>query len=194
MRPAGDDNAGLMRLIAWISIALLATLVSACAHAPATSSSTTPGASSPPSATSTKPAPNAATKAASTKANLAVEKLRLAELFRGTPVVISLLPDGSLRADVPLAFSFDPGKASVKPPLAAVLDRVANGQVNEITHLVVAAPADPPPAKSATLVGERASAVRDHLAAHGIAAARVTVSGAVVGVVRVVVSDGPAAP
>ena len=176
----------MKRSISAITGCAVAALVAACAHAP--TATTAPG-SSPGS---TAKAPNAATKAASTKANLAVEKLRLAELFRGTPVVISLQPDGSLRADVPLHFSFDPGKSAVKPPLAAVLDRIASGQVNEITHVVIAAPADPPPVKSPTLASERATAVRDYLVSRGLAASRLAVTGAVAGVVRVVVTDGPA--
>jgi outer membrane protein OmpA-like peptidoglycan-associated protein len=179
----------MKRPISAITGCAVAALVAACAHAPTTSSSTGSTAPGSSSASAGKPAPNAATKAASTKANLAVEKLRLGELFRGTPVVISLQPDGSLRADVPLHFSFDPGKSAVKPPLAAVLDRVASGQVNEITHLVIAAPADPPPVKSPTLVGERATAVRDYLVGRGLAASRLAVTGAAAGVVRVVVTD-----
>jgi len=175
----------MKRPISAITGCAIAALLTACAQAP-TSSSTAPGSSA---GSAGKPAPNAATKAASTKANLAVEKLRLAELFRGTPVVIALQPDGSLRAEVPLHFSFDPGKSAVKPPLAAVLDRVASGQVNEITHLVIAAPADPPPVKSPTLVGERATAVRDYLVGRGLAASRLAVTSAAAGVVRVVVTD-----
>jgi len=182
----------MKRSVSAITGCAIAALLAACAHAPTTSSSTATTAPGSSPQSGAKPAPNAATKAASTRASLAVEKLRLSELFRGTPVVISLQPDGSLRADVPLHFSFDPGKSAVKPPLAAVLDRIANGQVNEITHLVIAAPADPPPAKSATLVGERATAVRDYLVGRGLAASRLAVTSAVVGVVRVVVTDTPA--
>jgi outer membrane protein OmpA-like peptidoglycan-associated protein len=182
----------MKRSISAIAGCAIAALVAACAHAPTTSSSTTSPAPGATPSSAAKPASNAATKSASTKANLAIEKVRLSELFRGTPVVISLQPDGSLRVDVPLQFSFDPGKSTVKPPLAAVLDRIANGQVNEITHLVIAAPADPPPVKSLTLVGERATAVRDYLVGRGLAASRLAVTGAVAGVVRVVVTDAPA--
>lgn len=174
------------------TLALSIALVAGCAQGPTATAPGTSPAGGSSSASAPGPKPNPATKAASTKANLAIEKLRLSELFKGTPVVIALLPDGSLRADVPLAFSFDPGKAIVKPPLAAVLDRVANGQLNEITHLVVSAPADPPPVKNPTLVGERASAVRDYLVGRGLAASRLAVAGGAGAIVRVVVSDAPA--
>jgi len=137
------------------------------------------------------PPPNAATRAASTKANLAIEKLRLAELFRGTPVLFALQPDGSLRVEVPLQFSFDAGKAVVKPPLAAVLDRIATGQLNEATQIVLSAPSDPA-AKDASLVGARSASARDHLIGRGIAGTRVVVSpSSGVAVVRIVVTDMP---
>ena len=151
------------------------------------------GAQVPQSPAQARQSPqNAATRAASTKANLAIEKLRLAELFRGTPVLFVLQPDGSLRAEVPLHFSFDTGKTVVKPPLAAVLDRIATGQLNELTQVVVSAPNDPA-TKDATLVGGRAASVRDYLVAHGLAATRVAVSASAgTGVVRIVVTDMPA--
>ena len=135
--------------------------------------------------------PNAATKAAATKGNLAIEKVRLTELFKGTPVVFGLLPDGSLRADVPLQFSFDAGKAAVIAPLAAVLDRIASGQRDELTRVVVSAPPDAG-GKASALTAERAAHVRDYLVAHGLADTRVALSPtASTAVVRIVVSDAP---
>ena len=52
------------------------------------------------------------------KATLESEQRRLAELFRGTPVVFEMQRDGSLRIVVPMAFAFDKGRSVVKPPLA----------------------------------------------------------------------------
>ena len=179
-----------MRLLPSTAATLVIALIAGCANSP---SAPTPSGSQPP-APPRQPPPNAATKAASTKANLAIEKLRLSELFRGTPVLFALQPDGSLRAEVPLQFSFDAGKAVVKPPLAAVLDRVAAGQLNEITHLVVAAPSDPA-IKNSALVGERSASVRDYLVAHGLATARVSVAAAAAAaVVKIVVTDTPPPP
>ena len=161
-------------------------LIAGCKTAP-------PSASGQPASSQPRqPAPNAATKAAATKANLAVEKLRLAELFRGTPVLFALQPDGSLRAEVPLQFSFDAGKALVKPPLAAVLDRIAAGQLHEVTQVVVHGPLDPAD-KGAALAGDRAASVQAYLVAHGLAAARVAVSNlAGAPLVRIVVTDAAA--
>ena len=136
-----------------------------------------PPASSVPSepAPAERPAPpagNAATRAAATQARLANEKARLAALFRGTPVVFELLPNGSMRVDVPTAFAFDPGKAVVKPPLAAVLDRIATGQQRELTRIVVGAPADTA-AQGTALARGRAASARDYCVAKGLPPERV---------------------
>ena len=149
----------------------------------------------PPVERPAPPAPptgNAATRAAATQARLATEKARLAGLFRGTPVVFDLLPDGSMRVDVPTAFAFDPGKAVVKPPLAAVLDRIATGQQRELTRIVIGAPADTA-AQGAALARERAASARDYCVARGLPPDRVVaaVNGASA-TVRITVSAAPA--
>lgn len=183
------DSIDLMRAFPLLAASAAVVLIAGCKTAPpSTVSPAAPVSQSQPR----QPAPNPATKAASTKANLAIEKLRLAELFRGTPVLFALQPDGSLRVEVPLRFSFDTGKAVVKPPLAAVLDRIAAGQLHEATKVLIAAPADPA-AKSTTLVGDRAASIRDYLVAHGLADARIAVSASAgAAVVRIVVTDMPA--
>jgi len=185
-----------MRLFPLFAASAAIVLIAGCKTAPS-SAPVAAGGSAAPSAPGSQvsprqPTPSPATKAASTKAHLAIEKLRLAELFRGTPVLFALQPDGSMRVDVPLNFSFDAGKAVVKPPLAAVLDRVAAGQLQEVTQIVVRAPTDAA-AKSATLLGERGASVRDYLVARGLAETRVIVSGSSgAAVVRLVVTDMPA--
>jgi len=184
-----------MRLFPLFAASAVIVLIAGCKTAPpsptAASGSAAPAASGS-QASARQPTPSPATKAAATKAHLAIEKLRLAELFRGTPVLFVLQPDGSMRVDVPLNFSFDAGKSVVKPPLAAVLDRVAAGQLQEVTQIVVRAPTDAA-AKSPTLLGERGASVRDYLVAHGLAPARITVSGSTgAAVVRLVVTDMPA--
>ncbi|MEP7099752.1 MAG: hypothetical protein ABI781_04540 [Burkholderiales bacterium] len=126
----------------------------------------------PPSSSTVQPAPGAA------RSNLASEQVRLAELFRGTPVVFAMQQDGSLRATVPRRFSFDTGAVKVKPPLAAVLDRLAKSQLQTNSRMRVSAPPDPE-ARAATLARDRAGSVRDHLVAQGIVAARVKISSAV---------------
>ena len=141
-----------------------------------------------------RPASNAnapeAAGAVPPKVSLAAEQRRLADLFRGTPVVFSMQTDGSLRVTVPLHFSFDRGRYAVKPALGAVLDRIATSQRAEATRLVVAAPADPH-SKGLLLATERATSARDYMVARGVDATRFSVSalGSGDNVVVVVVAD-----
>jgi len=103
-------------------------------------------------------------------ASLSAEQHRLAELFKGTPVMFELQADGSLRSTVPLKFAFDPGHAAVKPPLAAVLDRLALSQREQRSRFSVSAPADG--ARNGQLGQERAASARDYLVAKGVAVGR----------------------
>jgi len=149
----------------------------ACASDPPSSSSSSP-APSPSAATVAAQGPAASapptpaqqrTAAAST---LAVERQWLASWFKGTPVVVAQRPDGAVVVDVPREFCFDPGRDTVKPALAAVLDKVTQSLRRTPTaelHLI-AAPNDA--SGSATLGVQRATRVYDYLRAHGVPAGR----------------------
>jgi outer membrane protein OmpA-like peptidoglycan-associated protein len=164
-----------MRRVLLLALPLIAVLAG-CGTRPAPA---------PPVAPVPAPAP-----APPARATLVTEQLRLAELFRGTPVVFSLQQDGSLRATVPRRFSFDAGAVQVKPPLAAVLDRLAKSQRAATSRLRVTAPSDPD-SRNPALARDRAASVRDHFVAQGIAAARVQVNGAPqTEIVEIVVSEG----
>lgn len=180
---AGSWHTRLRPFIASLALAV----VSGCQTVPPSDApSPSPSSTSEPP---TAPPANAATRAAATKAHLASEKTRLASLFRGTPVVFALQRDGSLRVEVPLPFSFDTGKAAVKPPLAAVLDRLVAGQLNELTRLSISAPSDAT-ASAPALAGERARNARDHCVAKGLSAQRVSIAaGGSPGLVIILVSD-----
>ncbi|UUX96304.1 hypothetical protein [Aquabacterium sp. J223] len=110
-------------------------------------------------------APGASTAA---PPSLAAEQRRLADLFRGTPVVFTLLPHGALSTEVPLGHCFDRGAVVVRRPLQAVLDRLAaSAAVRAAASVETLAPSDagrPNPA----LATERAAAVRDYLVAGGL--------------------------
>ena len=93
--------------------------------------------------------------------------------------------DGALRVTVPLQFCFDRAAAVVKPPLAAVLDRLAKSQRDQGTRLRVAAAPDPGKGAGAgagaggsaaalALARRRADTARDYLEAQGIKANRLT--------------------
>ena len=148
-----------------------------------------PAASAPaaapwvPGAAASAPAP------AQVRASLVAEQRRLSELFRGTPVVFTLQSDGSLKVDVPLGFCFDKGAMAVKPPLAAVLDRLARGQRSEPTKLRVAAALDAG-TNNQNLARDRAASARDYLVARGVHATRLTLAPAAQGEgIEIVVSE-----
>jgi len=103
---------------------------------------------------------------------LQVERQWLGQWFRDTPVKIAQRGDGAVSVEVPREFSFDAGKASVKPALAAVLDKVAES-LRRVPQAQVALVAAPDDAEVATaLATQRAERIRDHLRSRGIAASR----------------------
>lgn len=93
--------------------------------------------------------------------------------FAGTPVVIALQGDGALLVEVPMEFSFDSGDAAVKPPLAAVLDRVATSLLRQReAQLSLDTPGDA--GAPTRLAYDRATSVRQYLASRGVDPQRVT--------------------
>jgi len=162
----------------FISFALLG-LFAGCGTTPSSPVPPAPSASAPGS-----PPP---------KQTLLEEQRRLADLFRGTPVVFSMQPDGAMRIEIPLQFCFDAGQSKVKPPLAAVLDRVSRSQQNEATHIAVIAPIDTG-AKNQALGIARAVSIRTYMVAKGVAEARfLAVAVSTNGTLRIVVTNPSAA-
>jgi outer membrane protein OmpA-like peptidoglycan-associated protein len=151
-------------------------LMSACASNPSSPSS---GVFSAPAPNASSADPNAAPRPSAPTmppANpLATEQRFLEDWFRGTPVVIAAQPPVTLQLDVPLANSFDTGKADIKPALNAVLDRVAQSLLRQsAARINVNAPADA--SGSAALAQSRAQRVREALGSKGVAATRVGLS------------------
>lgn len=103
---------------------------------------------------------------------LATERRWLDAWFHGTPVRIAQHDDGPLEVDVPLEFSFDAGRSRVKPPLAAVLAKVAES-LRRVPHARlqrIAAPGDV--AGDSILGQQRAGHVRNYLRDHGVQTSR----------------------
>ena len=98
------------------------------------------------------------------------EQWRLRRELAGTPVDVDLDSDGRLLVSVPLRYCFDAGRSAVKPPLAAVLEKLAGGLKRQNTTLRVRAPGDP--RGSRFLATDRAASVRDYLVALGVSAKR----------------------
>jgi outer membrane protein OmpA-like peptidoglycan-associated protein len=181
-----------MRMTLWITALFLAGLAG-CA-----SKSTSPvPAAAPAAAPVAAPAASPASAGAAVapvppRASLAAEQKRLAELFKGTPVVFLMQADGSMKVDVPLSFCFDRGAFVVKPPLGAVLDRLARSQRSDSTRLRVTASGDTA-ASGPNLARDRAASVRDYMVARGVFAARVVLANGAPGEgVEIVVAEATA--
>ena len=167
----------------FLLICLWLALLAACGSKPPLKPAAPAGPGSP---TPGAPAPEPP------RPTLAAEQQRLSALFDGTPVVFTMQNDGSLKVEVPLRFCFDAGSSTVKPPLGAVLDRIATSQRRGASRLLVVAPGDKR-GKGITLGSDRAGSTRDYMVGRGVAATRFTVSGVIEPeLVRIVVSEsGP---
>lgn len=118
------------------------------------------------------PEPAAAEARTALPAALAAEQRWLQSWFQGTPVVIEQHGAVAFNVDVPREFSFDRGRSTVKPALAAVLDKVAESlRRMPSAHLtLLAAPDDG--AGTTPLALQRAVQVNRHLRNRGVPAAR----------------------
>jgi hypothetical protein len=139
----------MLRLVFLLSVALLA----GCAIVP--TGPPAPGTTPEPPRPG-QPPPNV----------LAAEVQWLKQLFEGTPVAVVAEPDGAMRVDVPLTFSFDDKSTSPKPPLRAVMDKVATSlsrQASAKVHVATPGPV------------ARGAAMRSYLATRGVISLRVVV-------------------
>lgn len=122
-----------------------------------------------PAAAGTGPT-TAPVPAAPAGSSLGVESQWLKSWFEGTPVVIQHSAS-ALSIDVPREFSFDTGQSKVKPPLAAVLEKVSQSLRRlPATRVEVAAPADG--TTTSPLAQQRANQVRSQLQARGVPASQ----------------------
>ena len=123
---------------------------------------------------------------------LEAQRDRLKQALAGTPVAIETTDDHRLRVIVPTRHAFDPGRATVKPALGAVLEQVSIGfkPYAATTEVRITAPGDDK--APARLVQERAAAVRDELIARGVPASRITEPGPASGAgLELLLSDRP---
>lgn len=135
------------------------TLLAGCGVAPKqppapTSTATPAPAESPPRPG--QPPPNV----------LAAEVNWMKQLFDGTPVVISAEDDGAMRVDVPLTYAFDDKSTTPKPPLRAVMDKVAQSLARQASAKVQVATPGP---------AARGAAMRSYLMGRGVVSLRVVV-------------------
>jgi hypothetical protein len=142
-----------MKLRALCSATALAALLAGCAST---------GNQPPIQQSPVSPPPQATPPAIS----LASEQRRLADLFRDTPVVIAMTPEGHMRVEVPLKYSFKKGLSVVEPPLAKVLDHVVPSARAPGMKARVSAPSDN--GKAGLIAQDRAASARDYLIAKGV--------------------------
>lgn len=136
----------------------------------------------------------AKTPAASARpATLAVERQWLQSWFEATPVRIEQRSERDFSVEVPREFCFEPGRSEIKPPLAAVLDKLAQSlqRKPELRVEFLAAPGDA--AGGEALALRRAGQVRQHLRSRGVAESRLAPPG-VAGAAAVQLRIGLAAP
>jgi outer membrane protein OmpA-like peptidoglycan-associated protein len=155
------------------------------------------GMPSPPAAgggRATEPASPTAPPSAAKPGALEVERQWLQSWFAGTPVAIKLQADGALAVEVPRDFCFDAAHTAVKPPLAAVLDKVAESlrRRRPMRLTLLAAPPDPTP--NAGLAQQRGAQVRAHLLGRGVPESRLAAPTIAAGAVLKLRLELPPAP
>jgi outer membrane protein OmpA-like peptidoglycan-associated protein len=122
------------------------------------------------------PAPAAAQAQPNLATALAIERQWLNSWFRGTPVLIGQRSDGALTIEVPRDHCFAPGRSTLKPALAVVLDKVAESlrRRPQARVAVLAAPDDRSrTVPLAPLARQRALEVRQHLLGRGVPSSRI---------------------
>ncbi len=96
----------------------------------------------------------------------------------GTGIEVARTQDNELKVNVPADFSFDVGRAAIKPAMHPVLDKFAQGLApNMLVRIVGHTDNSGSDAVNDPLSVERAQAVRDYLATRNVAPSRVSTSG-----------------
>ena len=156
---------------ALLLLVLAAALGGCSGVGPTRAPGTGSGAGSGAGATSTAAAGLSPEQRAGLPTALAIERQWLLSWFKGSPVAIAQRADGAVTVDVPRQYCFDPGQNRIKPPLAAVLDKVAESlRRRPLVHLALAAPGD---GRADVALGrDRAAQIQRYLRARGIGAER----------------------
>lgn len=97
---------------------------------------------------------------------------------QGTGVDVARTADNQLKVNLPGDLSFDTGRAAIKPDMAPILSKFAQGLDGTMrVHIVGHTDSQGSDAVNNPLSRERAEAVRDYLVAQGVAAPRIEVEG-----------------
>lgn len=102
----------------------------------------------------------------------------LATASTGTGIAVDRTPDNQLRLNVPSDFSFDVGRADIKPQMRPVLDEIGRNLDPNVRVTVVGhTDSSGSDAINNPLSVDRAEAVRDYLAGRGVRSTRMAVEG-----------------
>ncbi|MDZ5457905.1 OmpA family protein [Azohydromonas lata] len=106
------------------------------------------------------------------------KRVAMQQATQGTGIEVSRTPNEELRVNVPADFSFDVGRADIKPQMRPVLDQFASGlDARQIVRIVGHTDNTGSDAINNPLSVNRANAVRDYLVMRGVPAARITTEG-----------------
>ena len=110
--------------------------------------------------------------------NMEDKKRAMEQATQGTGIEVARTGQNELRVNVPADFSFDVGRAAVKPGMRPVLDQFAQGlDPNTRVRIVGHTDITGTDAINGPLSVERAQSVRDYLAGRGVSPTRVETSG-----------------
>jgi len=110
--------------------------------------------------------------------NMEDKRKALEQTSAGTGVEVARTTDNRLKVNVPADFSFDVGRADIKPGMRPVLDEIARNLDKTVLVTIVGhTDSTGSDAINEPLSVDRASAVRDYLAGRGVASSRIAVQG-----------------
>lgn len=108
------------------------------------------------------------------------QKQSMEQATQGTGVQVSRTPDNRLKLDIPSDISFDTNRADIKPDFRQILDKFAEGLVdNAATQITIIGHTDNTGSDAINdpLSIERAARTRDYLTARNVASGRISVYG-----------------
>ena len=106
------------------------------------------------------------------------KKAAMEKATAGTGIEVARTAENELKVNVPADFSFDVGRAAVKPTMRPVLDQFAQGlDAKQLVRIVGHTDSTGSDAINNPLSVDRAESVRDYLVARGVAAQRIQVTG-----------------
>jgi outer membrane protein OmpA-like peptidoglycan-associated protein len=106
------------------------------------------------------------------------KRAALAQASQGTGIEVARTQDNQIKMNVPADFSFDVGRADIKPSMRPVLDEVSRNLDPEVRVTIVGHTDGTGPATiNDPLSLDRAESVREYLVNHGVQRGRLVVEG-----------------